>query len=308
MRVIKNYIYPALSLLSFILILFYPLAAIMLIIVSAIFITIYLSLNERDLKSDIGSIIVIGILTIYLSKIMLIYIFAILLPILLFHYLRRYLPSNTNYLSIILPPLILSIATTFLTYLSPEIYTTLFDNVLLFIKDLTAPAKETLERFDNNSFFTYLINNQLDATKRFIQILPSIQYSLLLLLIFFIDKLRNIFNDSEEPVIKFRLPDQFVWGFILFSSLILINSNISETIALNAIIIYTVLYFTQGVELFNILFDKYKLSRFMRVIIFIVFYTEPIIVIIVALIGLFNIWLKPKIFTEEIPESNETSK
>jgi len=308
MKVIKNYIYPALSLLSFILISYYPLVAIILILASAIFITIYLSLNERDIKSDIGSIIVIFILSIYLYKVMLIYILAILLPILLFHYLRRYLSATTNYLSIILPPLILSMITTCLTYLSPEIYTALFDSVLLFISDLTAPAKETLERFDNNSFFAYLINNQLEATKLFIQILPSIQYSLLLLLIFFIDKLRNIFNDKEEPVIKFRLPDHFVWGFILSGSLILINSNISETIALNFIIIYAVLYFTQGIELFNILFDKYKLSRFMRAVIFIVFYTEPIIVFIVALIGLFNIWIKPKIFIEEIPESNETSK
>lgn len=303
---IKVYLYPILSVISFMLISFYPLITIILFIISSVFLAIYLSADDRTRLSDIV-VVSIYILALTYSKLALIYILGIFFPMLIFYYFAKKTSDKTLYIPVVIPPLLLSLLSAVLIFLVPQIYTELYNNILLFITDLTEPAKKSMERFSNSGLFAYMINNKEKATNNFIDIMPATIYSFSLLTIFFVHKMRPSFID-EGQVQRFRLPDFFVWLFILFAGLFLIKEPTIHTLSKNILIICAFLYFLQGFELFDIFFNKVKLSRLIKMLIVLILFTKPSIILFVAGIGMLNIWVKPKIFIDEDEVNNGLSK
>ncbi len=303
---IKVYLYPILSVISFMLISFYPLITIILFIISYVFLAIYLSADDRTIISDIV-VVSIYILALTYSKVALIYILGIFVPMLTFFYLAKKSSKKQFFIPIIVPPLLISLLSTILIFFVSYIYTELYNNILLFITDLTEPAKKTMERFSDKGLFAYMINNKEKAANNFIELMPAVIYSFTLLTIFFVNKLRPNFIDDGQ-VQRFRLPDYFVWIFILFAGLFLIKEPTLQLISKNILTICAFLYFLQGFELFDIFFNKVKLSRLIKILIILILFTKPSIILFVACVGMLNIWVKPKIFIDEDEVNNGLSK
>ena len=303
---IKVYLYPILSVISFMLISFYPLITIILFIISSVFLAIYLSADDRTRLSDI-IVVSIYILALTYSKLALIYILGIFFPMLIFYYFAKKTSKKTFYISVVTPPFLLALLSAVLIFFIPQIHTELYNNLLLFITDLTAPAKNSMERFSNSGLFAYMINNKEKAANNFISFIPATIYSFSLLTIFFVNKMRPSFID-EGQIQRFRLPDFFVWIFILFAGLFLIKEPTVQLISKNVLAICAFLYFLQGFELFDIFFNKVKLSRLIKVLIILILFTRPSILLFVAGVGMLNIWVKPKIFIDEDEVNNGLSK
>ena len=303
---IKVYLYPILSVISFMLISFYPLITIILFIISSVFLAIYLSADDRTKLSDI-IVIFLYILALTYSKLVLIYILGIFFPMLIFYYFAKKTSKTTFYIPVITPPLLLSLLSALLIFFVPQIYSELYNNILQFITDLTEPAKNSMERFSDSGLFVYMINNKDKAATNFIELMPATIYSFSLLTIFFVNKMRPSFID-EGQVYRFRLPDFFVWVFILFAGLFLIQEPTVHLISKNILTICAFLYFLQGFELFDIFFNKVKLSKLIKVLIILIIFTKPSIILFVAGVGMLNIWVKPKIFIDEDEVNNGLSK
>ncbi len=303
---IKVFLYPILSVISFMLIDSYPLITIILFIISSVFLAIYLSADDRTKLSDI-IVISIYILALTYSKLVLVYILGIFFPMLIFYYFAKKSSNKTFYIPVVIPPLLLSLLSAVLIFFIPQIHTELYNNILLFITDLTAPAKNSMERFSDSGLFAYMINNKEKSANNFIEFMPATIYSFTLLTIFFVNKMRPSFID-EGQVQRFRLPDFFVWIFILFAGLFLIKDPVVQTISKNILTICAFLYFLQGFELFDIFFNKVKLSRLIKMLVILMLFTKPSIILFVAGVGMLNIWVKPKIFIEEDEVDNGLSK
>jgi hypothetical protein len=101
----------------------------------------------------------------------------------------------------------------------------------------------------------------------------------------------NLFARIKRVEIeRFRLPDSFVWIFISGLAIIFLNSITLRFIGLNIMIVFLTLYTFQGFEVVSFWLNKAKLLPILKAIIFVFIFSEPPIILIISLVGLFSIW------------------
>ncbi len=89
---------------------------------------------------------------------------------------------------------------------------------------------------------------------------------------------------------RWRLPDHLVWGIIIPGFLLIPDIPILRIISGNVLVIFAVPYLFLGIALLVHLFDKYKLSPFLRVLIYIFITIQPILAALVLIAGFFDTW------------------
>ncbi len=89
---------------------------------------------------------------------------------------------------------------------------------------------------------------------------------------------------------RWSLPDNLVWLVILAGGLVIIPYSGLQTIGLNLLIFLTPVYFCQGLSILSFYVKKHGLSRLMRILLYSFIFVQTYIMIIVAVIGLFDIW------------------
>jgi uncharacterized protein YybS (DUF2232 family) len=100
---------------------------------------------------------------------------------------------------------------------------------------------------------------------------------------------------------QWRLPDPLVWVFIA-GGVSLFLPGTMNTIGLNLLIIMVTLYFMQGYEVFNHLCLKWSVPKLMRVLLMFFLVIQAYGFILLALLGLADIWAdfrKPKMIDTE---------
>lgn len=95
---------------------------------------------------------------------------------------------------------------------------------------------------------------------------------------------------AEWDFTKWRLPDHLVWGVIIPGFLLIPDVPVLRIISGNVLAIFAVPYIFLGIALLVHLFDKYKLSPFLRVVIYIVIAIQPILAALVWVAGFFDTW------------------
>ncbi len=95
---------------------------------------------------------------------------------------------------------------------------------------------------------------------------------------------------AEWDFSKWRLPDHLVWGIIIPGFLLIPDLPLLRIISGNVLVIFAMPYLFLGIALLVHLFDKYRLSPFLRVLIYIVIAIQPILAALVWAAGFFDTW------------------
>jgi uncharacterized protein YybS (DUF2232 family) len=113
-------------------------------------------------------------------------------------------------------------------------------------------------------------------------------------------KIKNI------PADRFRLPDNFVWMLIAGFAMIFFNSFTVRFIGLNIAMMFLTLYAFQGFDIVLYWMNRFKVLPFIKAIIFVFIFSEPPIILIISLIGLFSVWFN--FYGKEPEEEQEKSE
>jgi uncharacterized protein YybS (DUF2232 family) len=94
-----------------------------------------------------------------------------------------------------------------------------------------------------------------------------------------------------SPLINWHAPDTLVWGFILSGLLVLIPLGGTKILGGNLLILFMLLYFLQGLALVAHFFRKKGVRSFWQGMTYVLFLLWPLLGLVVALFGLFDIWI-----------------
>jgi len=86
-------------------------------------------------------------------------------------------------------------------------------------------------------------------------------------------------------------PEYMVWGLIIGGFSIFFSISILELIAINAVIIFSVIYVFHGLSIVLFFFNKYNVPPWARFIMYVIIFFQWIFMIILALMGLFDQWI-----------------
>ncbi len=295
------FISPVLSLLCFYTIFFYPQAAVILLFFSPYFLLSYFENIERSKKTDIISLSLYLIGTIFFPLPSLYYLIFIIIPIFILIFVRDKM-TNQSYLAPLLSPLPIFIVISLLLIFSLSFQEVIHKSIMEFINTVTAPFENSIDKFSNLGIISYLMADKEKSANYIIHILPAMAYVVISIVIFVTDRLTSLKNENETTYIErdYRLPDKFVWILIIGGFLILIPVENVKFISINILMICGILYFFQGIQMISILFDKLKIGGIFRGFIYTFLCTEPPVMAILSLLGLFSIWFRPKWSIREI--------
>ncbi len=289
-------LFPTVSLFLFYLIFTFPQAALVSLFLSPVFLVRYLGAIDRTKQTDIAFLAIIGIATVFLPIQSLSYFLMILAPIVFLTIFREKYTQH-SYIPTVFAPLPLAVTLAVLVILVPAWREAITAQMVATIDMVLNPFNDISIDAANYNSVVYLRENKADIANSLTNISPAIMFTLISIMVFIADKFSNILAANDETKFRdFRLPDNFIIPFIVGGFLILIDNDITKAIAYNIIIVYALLYFYQGLQLLFIMFDNFNLSRLIRLILYIFIFAEPILLMMIAIIGLFSIWYTPKWF------------
>jgi uncharacterized protein YybS (DUF2232 family) len=89
---------------------------------------------------------------------------------------------------------------------------------------------------------------------------------------------------------RFRNPDCMVWLLIAGGFTLLVDQGYVTRITLNVLLVILFLYFVQGLAVVTYFQRKLSLSRFLLPVFYFLMLLQPIVMVPVAAIGLFDLW------------------
>jgi uncharacterized protein YybS (DUF2232 family) len=93
-----------------------------------------------------------------------------------------------------------------------------------------------------------------------------------------------------EPGYAWKLPDWLVWGVIGAGALLLSGVPVAGQIGLNALIVMMTFYLLQGVAIAVFWIRRLKLPAFVGVLGVILLLIQPLLLLVVTGVGLFDVW------------------
>ena len=254
----------------------------------------YFENPERTKKTDLISAAVLLVSAFIDPLITLYFVPMTLLPVWILKRARQKAP-NDAYIASIAAPMPFFILLTFSLIFVPSVKELVMKSMSEFIAALTSPLEGTADKFGDMGVLSFFVGNKELAAKYLTYLLPCIAFSVISLFVFVTDRIRPKFSETGEILPRyFRLPDKLVWLFIVGGFLILIDNEYVKFVSINIIVIFGMLYFFQGVQMMSFLFDRIRIGGIFRGFIYVFLFTEPPVMAIVALMGLFSIWFRPK--------------
>lgn len=135
----------------------------------------------------------------------------------------------------------------------------------------------------------------MDVAKQFVYLMPSGLASVFILITYMTDRMKPLIKENALIIREYRIPDYFVWFLIAGGFLILTPYEPLKYVSYNVLIIFGMLYFFQGIQVINKIFERFQVSVFFRMMLLLfIFLYFTFFVAVITLIGLFSIWYKPK--------------
>lgn len=321
-------LYSILSFLSFYLIYItsksiFSFFGIILFIASGIALLAYLESSMRTKKTDVISIVFYILFTSFffilpyinnvISKsgisvntanlqgyFMPVYIIIIFLPV---YFLYKNRQNNKPfYISIAASAFIPSIVAGLVIVLLPEfrnfLISTIGNVIQIGIIDVLANIKSTqnIELPEaSKDVLSYLTLNKMEVAKQFVYLMPSGLASSFILITYMTDRMKPLIKDNALVIREYRIPDFFVWFLIAGGFLILVPYEPLKYVSFNVLIVFGILYFFQGIQIINKIFERFQVTVFFRMLLLLfIFFYFTFFVAVITLIGLFSIWYKPK--------------
>lgn len=328
-------LYPLLSILSFTISIItlntsFFVFSIFLYIASTTSALVYAESPDRNIKTDIISVIIYAVVSAFLiflpqmsgviSKIgihlnensiirwwaMLAYIPFTILPAILLYFNRRKI--GPVYQPVVISSLIPSLFFAILLFI-PD-----FRNSLLIGGTISVDKYiELMNEMKSSENFTeyygellsYLTINKESIVKNTIFLIPAGLFGFMAITTYITDRVKPLIKDTILIIREFRIPDNFVWILIAGGFLILVPNEALKYVAYNILGIFAVLYFFQGMSILNFLLNKYNVSIFIRALLFFFLIIQFVVFSIVIIsLGLFSIWYKPKLTTKQEDKSS----
>lgn len=115
----------------------------------------------------------------------------------------------------------------------------------------------------------------------------------------------GILVSDESPFTEYSFPDMLVWGVILGGGLWTLGGDPLNILGLNLSIFFIAIYGIQGFAILFFYINKTKLSKFAKVVLLFLSAMLPLILLLIALLGVFDTWfdfrkLKQKKLLEKI--------
>jgi uncharacterized protein YybS (DUF2232 family) len=104
-----------------------------------------------------------------------------------------------------------------------------------------------------------------------------------------------IFNGVKYPDLgkadMWKAPEYLVWGLIAAGFSLLSSIKYVNFVALNSLIIFSVIYAFHGFSILIFFFNKYNVPTWIRAVVYIIIIFQQLFLIILALMGLFDQWI-----------------
>jgi hypothetical protein len=171
------------------------------------------------------------------------------------------------------------------------------------LKQITSNISPEFLLSEKGSKLQYIKNNTQAIAQSVVYLIPSLSFSYNALIAFTIS--RFYARKYKVKYIPYRTPEKLITILIIGGFLIIFKNSLSQLIATNTLIIFASLFFIQGFEVITLLFVKYRVSVFIKMILYILIFSEPPVLILISLLGLADNWL---VFSNRIKTNNEENK
>lgn len=292
----------------------------------------YLESTERDIKTDIKSIILYIIFSALMYGVyhasneklidvnintmtsywVLFYIPLIFIPIYFLYLGRKYdKPSYLPILSVsIIPAIISGLIILFFEQLRIDLIKYVTDAIQINIIDALVKLKETVEFPEQYSnMLSYVTLEKDNLAKNTVYLIPTSIFSIFFVTTYMADGFKPIIKDNKIIITDFRIPDNLVWILIIGGFFLLTTNELLKYTGYNIISIFGIIYFFQGTQIFIKILNRLRVSFFIRVLIFaFMFFQFYIFAVLIVLLGLFSIWYKPKwLYEPEDTDGNDNN-
>jgi uncharacterized protein YybS (DUF2232 family) len=115
---------------------------------------------------------------------------------------------------------------------------------------------------------------------------------------------RAVFPDYGD-LSSWKIPDKMVWFVIASGALILIPVEGFKIAGLNLILVFLFIYFFQGLSIIHFFFQKKNISRFLRIIFYIMIFIQHFLLLAVVVLGFFDLWVDFRKLKKEVKLSAE---
>ena len=95
---------------------------------------------------------------------------------------------------------------------------------------------------------------------------------------------------AAESFTRFRNPEMLVWVVIAAGFAMLVPEALVNKVALNILVVTGVLYLLQGLAIVQHFLERFATPRFLRVILYLLLTLQPYLLLLLAVIGIFDIW------------------
>lgn len=102
---------------------------------------------------------------------------------------------------------------------------------------------------------------------------------------------RALFYPDFGVLNRWKAPDSFVWMIIGCGLILLFPDRGVKMLGLNGLIVMMTIYFFQGIAIISFYFEKKRLPRFLRIVLYAVVAMQQVILLIVIGLGFFDMWL-----------------
>lgn len=102
---------------------------------------------------------------------------------------------------------------------------------------------------------------------------------------------RGLFFPDFGRLNLWKAPDVLVWGMIASGILLLLPSKGVKVIGLNGLIVLMGVYFLEGIAIVSFYFEKKRLPRPLRWILYLFIFMQQIACLLVIALGFFDTWL-----------------
>ena len=240
-----------------------------------------------------------------------VYIITIFLPVLVL-YINR-LKNKPLYIPVILsaavPALLVGALLVFFPVVRNSAIAAVSEIIQVGLIDTLVKMKETVQLPDDYAdMLSYLSLNKELVARQTVYMFPAALSFVFILITYMSDRMKPLFKDNTIIIREYKLPDNLVWVLIIGGFLILAPQEGLKYASYNVLSIFGVLYFFQGLQVINKVFDKFQVSIFFRsFLILFIFLYFIVFASAVILIGIFSIWFKPK-WLEKNDDNNADKK
>lgn len=279
-----------------------PQLGFVLTFVSPFFFVNYLNSPDRLKNTDIIAVIAVLSTAIYSPLVPIYFGLIVATPsiLILLHHKGKF---HTN--PLVAAPIPLLTVTTlilvFFTGYKSDLINTLVQNIEM----VTSAISPDILLTEQGAKLVYIKNNAQHIATTIVHLLPGTSFAYVALVTFSTN--RYFYKKNKLEPSPFKVPDKLFIPLIAGGFLILIDGATSQIIAYNTLIVFASLFFMQGLEVLNSLFQRYNISVFLRMIVYILLFSEPFIMLALCAVGLADNWID---FNKrlKIPDDGSDSK